>query len=110
MGERARCLGRSAYFASLGGGVPSAVIESRLLFSVRSLTQYALRNTIQGPSFQPPLPDGGLFSTKLAVMSLQSQYDVVIIGSGAGGGTVADVVSRETDPDTDILSRPAQIH
>lgn len=36
-------------------------------------------------------------------MSLQSHYDVVIIGSGAGGGTVADVVSRETDPDTDIL-------
>ncbi len=36
-------------------------------------------------------------------MVFQSHYDVVIIGSGAGGGTVADVVSRETDPDTDIL-------
>jgi len=36
-------------------------------------------------------------------MSLQSAYDIVIIGSGAGGGTAADVVSRETDPDTDIL-------
>lgn len=36
-------------------------------------------------------------------MSLQSHYDVVVIGSGAGGGTVADVVSREADPGTDIL-------
>ena len=36
-------------------------------------------------------------------MSLHSHYDIVIIGSGAGGGTVADVVSRKTDPDTDIL-------
>jgi choline dehydrogenase-like flavoprotein len=36
-------------------------------------------------------------------MPLQSHYDVVIIGSGAGGGTAADVLSRETDPDTDIL-------
>ena len=36
-------------------------------------------------------------------MSFQSHYDIVIVGSGAGGGTVADVVSRDTDPDADIL-------
>ena len=35
-------------------------------------------------------------------MALHSHYDVVIIGSGAGGGTVADVVSREA-PGTDVL-------
>ena len=35
-------------------------------------------------------------------MSLKSHYDVVIIGSGAGGGTVADVVSREA-PGADVL-------
>ena len=35
-------------------------------------------------------------------MSFGSHYDVVIIGSGAGGGTVADVVSREA-PGADVL-------
>ncbi len=35
-------------------------------------------------------------------MPHQAHYDVVIIGSGAGGGTVADVVSRES-PDADVL-------
>lgn len=36
-------------------------------------------------------------------MILQSHYDIVIVGSGAGGGTVADVVSQKTGADTDIL-------
>jgi len=35
-------------------------------------------------------------------MPLKDTYDVVIIGSGAGGGTVADVLSRE-DPSADLL-------
>jgi len=35
-------------------------------------------------------------------MPLHSHYDVVIIGSGAGGGTVADVVSHEA-PGADVL-------
>jgi choline dehydrogenase-like flavoprotein len=35
-------------------------------------------------------------------MPYQSHYDVVIIGSGSGGGTVADVVSREA-PGADVL-------
>jgi choline dehydrogenase-like flavoprotein len=35
-------------------------------------------------------------------MPYQSHYDVVVIGSGAGGGTVADVVSREA-PGADVL-------
>jgi len=35
-------------------------------------------------------------------ISLQSHYDVVIIGSGAGGGTVADVVTQQA-PDADVL-------
>jgi choline dehydrogenase-like flavoprotein len=35
-------------------------------------------------------------------MKLQSHYDVVIIGSGAGGGTAADVITREA-PDADVL-------
>jgi len=35
-------------------------------------------------------------------VDLQSHYDVVIIGSGAGGGTVADVVTRQA-PGADVL-------